>query len=335
MIPQLNRRNHFDGENNHVPTPARNSKNGKVHKPVKRYRKLQQAAESTQAFELIKNTYRNAIEYRTIPAQVRGIILLVGSFTCALVLMACELFFSAILSNDHAIAGFDYFLLSLVGLMGIGSILLFWLAVRLEIFRPIDEPVIFDRANRKVYLIAREVAPGFGGLFKSWPVRAYEYDWNRIEAEYQITISTTGSTMTTWHTLLFIVKSTASDKQTIGTFNVANPILLSESTVGPFWEHIRRFMEEDGPHLPLGENRTFLEVPTSLWQSMGAVGPFGPNYFYWWKEHPFYSVLMHLFIPFFLPLCSAWGLMNWISYLTAIDVQWPNEVEAAIGQAIQ
>ncbi len=177
------------------------------------------------------------------------------------------------------------------------------------------------------------MAPGWRGLFKSWPVRAYEYKWKLIDAEHRMTTTTAGSTRTNWHSLLFIVRNSASNDRAIGTFHVAPPTLLCESTVGPFWEHIRRFMEEDGPHLPPGETRTYLEVPTSLWQSMGAVGPFGPNYFYWWKNHPFYSVVMHVFIPFILPMCFAWAITNWLSYLTAIEVQWPHEVEAAIGPA--
>ncbi|MEJ7806377.1 MAG: DUF6708 domain-containing protein [Telluria sp.] len=288
-----------------------------------------------QAIELIKNTYKNAIEYRTIPSQLRGVMLLFGVLTSGLVLKGGWDFYSEIIDRDGQVGTFFYVLFSIIALMGLCGLLLLLLTIRLELFRPIDEPVLFDRLNRKVYLIARAVEPGWRGLFKPWPVRAYEYDWNLIDAEYQLTISTTGSTVTTWHTLLFIVRCSASDHRTIGSFNVANPVLLSESTVGAFWEHIRRFMEEDGPHLPPGETKTYLEVPASLWQSMGTVGPFGPNYVHWWKNHPFYNFVIHLFIPFTLPVFVAWGIMNWLSYLTATDVQWPHEVEAAVGPACQ
>ena len=242
--------------------------------------------------------------------------------------------FSSNILSDEKVAMFDYFLLSFIVLIVLCGLLVFLLTIRLELFRPIDEPVIFDRKNRKVYVIARAVAPGWRGLFESWPICAYEYIWDLIDAEYQMTISTTGSTMTTWHNLLFTAKNNSSDDRTIGSFHVANPILLSESTVGPFWEHIRRFMEEEGPHLPPGEVKTYLEVPTSLWQSMGAVGPFGPNYFHWWKNHPFYSSIIHLFIPFTLPVLLVWGFMNWLSYRTATDLQWPLEVQTAVGPAI-
>ena len=282
MQPPLIRHGQFLRKISPTNTTDQRSKNAKVHKPVTRYRKSRKVAESVHAFQLIKKTYEDAIEYRTIPAQVRGIILLFGCIIGAIALWFGWAFFSSVIS-DGKIKTSEYFLLSVVEPAALCGVLLLVLSIRLELFRPIDEPVIFDRKHRKVYLIARAVAPGVFGMFKSWPIRAYEYDWDLVDAEHQLTISTTGSTVTTWHALLFTVRNSASDNRIIGTFTVANPVLLGESTVGPFWEHIRRFMEEDGLHLPPGEARTFLEVPTSLWQSMGAVGPFGPNYFHWWK----------------------------------------------------
>ena len=330
MLPPLVRHGQFNGTPNPKKTGVRSSKKTKVYKPVTRYKKSRQAAETVNALGLISTTYKNAIEYRTIPSHVRGLSLFLGTIIGGLSVWCGWKFFSMFLDHGSLHIA-EYILLSMVALTVLFGLMVFVFALRVELFRPIDEPVIFDREHGKVFLIGRAVAPGLSGLFKSWPVRAYEYKWKLIDAEYHMKTTTTGSTRTTWHSLLFIVRSSASNDKAIGTFHVAPPTLLCESTVGPFWEHIRRFMEEDGPHLPPGETRTYLEVPTSLWQSMGAVGPFGPNYFYWWKNHPFYSVVFHLFSPFIFPMCTAWAIMNWLSYLTAIDVQWPHEVAAAVG----
>lgn len=334
MIPPLIRHGCFDGEPSPSASPSRDARNPRVNKPVTRYRKAHSASESVHAFDLIKETYKNAIEYRTIPAQLRGVILLFGFLTGVLAVGIGWKFFSSILSEDGEIAIFDYLLLSVIVLVVLCGQVIFLLTIRLELFRPIDEPIIFDRKNRKVYCVTRAVAPGWIGIFKPWPIRAHEYDWDLLGAEYQMTISTTGSTMTTWHTLLFIVRNSNSDDRAIGSFHVANPMLLSESTVGPFWEHIRRFMEEDGPHLPPGESKTYLEVPSTLWQSMGVIGPFGSNYGHWWKNHLFYTLLFHVLIPLTFPVFLTWGIMNWLSYKTATTNQWPHEVEAAIGPAI-
>ena len=331
MIAQLIRQGDFYDKVNPMAATANNSK---IYKPVTQYRKKKVAADSVHAFELIKETYENAIEYRTIPAQARGLILLFGFVSGFIALWFGWAMASNILSDKGEIGMFNYFALSIVFGMVLIGLFIFLLGIRLELFRPIDEPIIFDRENRKIYRISRAAAPGWKGLCKPWPIHAFEYDWNSVDIEYQLTISTTGSTLTTWHTLLFIVKQKTAYNAALESFSVANPILLSETTIAPFWEHIRRFMEENGPHLPPGEIKTFLEVPKSLWQSMGAVGPFGPNYFHWWKNHSFYSFTMHLFFPLVFPFCFAWAITNWLSYLTAVDIEWPTEVKIAIGSSI-
>ena len=65
-------------------------------------------------------------------------------------------------------------------------------------------------------------------------------------------------------------------------FTVGNSMALGPTTVPMLWEHIRRFMEEDGEGAPADEPLLVFERPTSLWQSMGVVSPFGPKFFWWW-----------------------------------------------------
>ena len=45
-------------------------------------------------------------------------------------------------------------------------------------------------------------------------------------------------------------------------------------------------------------------------------------------------MLFHVMFPLFLPMFLLWGLFNWLSYRTAIPVQWPKEVRDAVGLAI-
>ncbi len=204
---------------------------------------------------------------------------------------------------------------------------------RLELFCPQDEPVIFDRKHRKVYRLFRETHPGIKGLFKRWPMRACEYEWDLIDVEHNAVLITTGSTVTRRHSLVFIVRRSASDPTIIDSFNIGNPMLLGEQTVAPVWEHIRRFMEEDGSHLPPGEALAPAEGPKTLWQSLGAVGPVGPNYRQWWRDNPGIMVIMHLMFPLFLPLFLFTGFFNWLSNKTAIKVAWPHEVTQRVGPA--
>lgn len=67
---------------------------------------------------------------------------------------------------------------------------------------------------------------------------------------------------------------------------------------------------------------------------MGAVGPLGPDYFRYGKNHAITMIFFHVAVPLFLPLFLVWGVCNWLSYKTAIPVQWPKEVLDAVGNPI-
>ena len=71
----------------------------------------------------------------------------------------------------------------------------------------------------------------------------------------------------------------------------------------------------------------------TLWESLGAVGPIGPDYVTKWKTESGSMILYHVLFPLFMPMFLLWGFLNWLSYKTAFDVQWPsavvNEVESS------
>jgi hypothetical protein len=100
--------------------------------------------------------------------------------------------------------------------------------------------------------------------------------------------------------------------------------MLSEQTVPCIWEHIRRFMEEQGPQLLPGETLAPSPAPKNFWYSF--QGSFGPNYFQWWRESPVVMLFFHIAFPIFGPMALFWGLGNWFSYKTSISVKWPEEV---------
>ena len=161
-------------------------------------------------------------------------------------------------------------------------------------------------------------------------MRAAEYEWDLVDVEHNAELYTTGSTVDRRHALLFLVRKSATDPTIIDSFNVGSSFELHESTLSAVWEHIRRFMEEDGPHLPPGEALADEAPPETLWQSMGTVGPFGPRYMIWWREHRVSMVLFHLLAPVTVPMFVLWGFLNWLSYCTAIKAQWHPEVLSAI-----
>jgi hypothetical protein len=294
---------------------------------IKRYQKHEVGADVPISFGLIKARYSDSIEYTGIPKGIRGLIMTAGLITVSMPLAACIMFITDIL-REGIHRPFDAFIfLILIFFLGVGAYLALR-SIRLDLFRPEDEPIIFDRKHRKVYRIFRETYPGAAGILKHWPMRAAEYDWDLIDVEHNATLTTTGSTIMRYHTLIFIVRKSATDPTVIDSFNVGNGMQLGEQTVPAVWEHIRRFMEEQGPHLPPGE-KVVLPPSQSFLQSVIST-PFWPQYRRWWKEQDGLMILGHLLFPVFLPAFLLWVLFNWLNYKTASSIEWPQEVLDAI-----
>lgn len=302
---------------------------GNVSGIVKRYRKGESAAPKPISLLLIKRTFAQSIEYSGIPARLRGLMIFFGLL--ALAVSGGGGYMILMVAIKGGFARSIHFLDLVMGtfFIAVGCYMLIKSA-RLELFRPEDEPIIFDRKNRKIYRLFRETHPGIIGTFRHWPMRAAEYEWDLVDVEHNAEVFTTGSTVDRRHALLFLVRRSATDPTIIDSFNVGSSFELSEPTLPAVWEHIRRFMEEGGPHLPQGEELADEAPPETLWASMGVVGPFGPKYMIWWREHPVSMVLFHLLAPVTVPMFVFWGFLNWLSYCTAIKVQWPPEVLTAV-----
>jgi hypothetical protein len=298
---------------------------GKISGIVKRFSKSCKAAENPTALGLLKHKFSEAIEFTGISHEVRGLIAFMGLIAATIGLGFGQMLFFEMLDRglDRTINKIFVAIAVVFIVLGIYVLLR---AIRHEFFRPEDEPIIFDRSRQKVYRFFREVNPGVTGLFKYWPIHAAEYEWHLIDVEHNAILLATGSTITRSHSLTFIVRRSSTDPTIIDDFGVGNTIQLGESSVAPLWEHIRRFMGENGPHLPNGETVIKDRAPTTLWESMGAVGPIGPGYFEKWKTQRGTMVLYHLLFPLFLPMFLLWGFLNWLSYKTATAVQWPTEI---------
>lgn len=309
---------------------------GEITGVIKRYEKSDRTPYRPQALGWIKAVYGDAIEYTSVTKELKGL-----AFFWALV-YGLGIGGVGLWCGSQAIGWarwedwYDVFSLVVgVGMITGGmlfGIFFFSFFMRAELFRPADMPVIFDRKHRKVYRLFRDEQSGWRGVLKPWPLLACEYDWDLIDAEHHGDLYTTGGTISRNHFLMFLVRKAPDDPNIIDSFQIASANVLSKELTDAVWEHIRRFMEENGPHLPApDEPLASMEAPTNWWQSLGAVGPFGPNYFHFWRDSPGITLLHHLLFPLFGPMLFIWGTGNWLSYKTAIPVAWPQKVLAAIG----
>jgi hypothetical protein len=208
---------------------------------------------------------------------------------------------------------------------------------RKDFFRPLDLPILFDRERRKVYWLDQWPPGGLMAMFKRWPIRYTECDWDTLVPEHHVSTYTTGTSAHQQHSLGLMVPHASpeaaaqSNTPFADGFMLGNPMTLSELTTPALWEHLRRYMNEGGPPLPLGESVCDVQPPTTLWQSLGAVSFFGPGYVMRWKTQPFMAGFMHLCSPLFLPLAILMACTNWLSYKTAFAPQWPAGVRERLG----
>ncbi len=326
---------------------------------VNRFKKNVRAADIPQAYGWIKSIYRDAIEYSGMKRPAEGMIM-AGAF---LGLLGAGLTF-----------GGGVFLLCLFNADWFGvlaSAVMFvmgWVAVSWTIVMPIrrvwhaprDLPIVFDRKHRKVYRILLDTQPGLKGLYKPWPVRAVAYDWDLLDAEHDVRTVGSAATVTQLHRLVFVVRKSADDPTIIDHFEIGNGMTQGEPMIAPMWEHIRRFMETGGPHLPHPTEPldSRLDEKPTWWQACGEAGPFGNRYGWWWKNHPVLTAFYHVIVLFSLAftvdgffrmhgdlnalggLLGTWIIVSinwgqgtgiWLQAHTSRLYDWPPEVKDAIG----
>lgn len=310
---------------------AASSREPRDHGIVKRFSRVESAASHVSSLCMIKQTYPDAIEYTAIARGTRGAIMLIGLVASAFAFSVAYFGSHDLWDNDHY-GFFEYQIFTFSLIFVLVGIYQGVKAVRLELFRPQDEPTIFDRKNRKVYRIYREAYSGWRGLFAHWPLKRAEHDWDLIDAEHHAAVMTTGSTVTRLHGLIFLVRKSSTDPTPVDSFAIGNGMQMGEITVPAVWEHIRRFMEEGGPHLPPNETLQPYRQPTTFWQCMAAPFPSLSQLRAWWPDELPMMLMGLVFSPIILPIMVVLGVFTWLAHLTSISVSWSPEVLQAIGE---
>ena len=293
----------------------------------------------------IRGVYPHAIEYTTFDKSVRGVAFLLGAgiMTGGAGFGGVLIFLDAVHLRDRGLPWLD------VLISGAASVVFLAIALfalvhygRREFFRPLDLPIVFDRQRRKVYRLDQTPPLSLLASLKPWPIRYIESDWDDIVAEHGVVTFTTGSSTHRQHTLALMVRNknpgdfkgpitpTNTPPYADG-FGLGDPKTLSEFTTPRVWEHLRRYMNENGPALPPGETLADTTVPVTWWDSLGAVSVFGPGYVKRWYSNWGWMTVMHLLSPLMLPLAILMACTNWLSYKTAYPVAWPQEVLDKIG----
>jgi hypothetical protein len=299
---------------------------------LKVFDKRVSASDRPTGFSLIKRTYVSAIEYTGKAPGTGGMMMFLGLLGGGLCISG--VLWALLPDSGQPKAAADTIIDLVFGVpIFVFSLYYAILCFRMELFRPIDEPTIFDRENRKIYRLYSERVPGIRGLFVRWPIKTAEYDWDDMDAEHHASVIANSATISRAHALVFKVRPGREEKYPADSFTIGSTLQMSEQSVPAVWEHIRRFMEERGPHIPPGERTGEMKRDTSLSGCIRRTALYGRNFKSWWASSRALTILALIFAPVVYPTLALLGFFTWLGYKTAIRADLPAEVYNAIGRA--
>lgn len=303
---------------------------------IRRYDKHERTSARPRTLGQLRHIYADAIEYTGMRIEVDGMALA----------LAATLGLPPVLVAVWAGMGMDVWG-ALARLSGTEALLIFGLSACMTwlgfwfcsdfldgLFFALEElPVIFDRKHRKVYRLLPDEGTGFWNVLRRRPLVACEYDWDLIDVEgsSRPSASLYG---TNEYSLAFWVRTSRGDGRVIDVFHIGvrDP---KGGKLDPMWEHIRRFMEEEGPAWPdPAETLARPAAPRTWWGSLRMTGEHAPLFLHDARRSPLRALAL---LPLFLlglPFRLLWGTGDYLKGKTRVLVRWPAPVLERIGQPV-
>ncbi len=153
----------------------------------------------------------------------------------------------------------------------------FSLLFRVLILMPSDFPVVFNKRSGEVWVVVPKM-PSFLRMFELHPVKFECYGWASLKPRvYRFLEVTQGVSSARWTYILTLVFGRESDPgQVACEMNIGFKGWGDDFELLRLWEHIRRYMNDDGPALSDGDKfKTFStrRLPDFPDEVMAALGP--------------------------------------------------------------
>jgi hypothetical protein len=201
------------------------------------------------------------------------------------------------------------------------------------------QPVLVNRGLGQVHVFVGQMLPWWQWFWKLWGRSGWEvqtYDWRCIRAEViQFTIFA-GQVPRRESALVFAVTDAPGSNKVIQRFGVGPTSAYGDiDSMLRRWEHIRRFMQGEGPVWVAGDVK-FQDFAVSFWDAATFLQPlFNPmfkdlreNPHHWWWIWPL-GVAALIGLPLTVPM----GLVRWLSYKLNAEPVWPKDVLQSLGGA--
>ncbi|MDA5341856.1 DUF6708 domain-containing protein [Stenotrophomonas maltophilia] len=158
-------------------------------------------------------------------------------------------------------------------LFGVGG---FSVLFRILVMMPSDFPVIFNRKTKDVW-VAVPSMPSFVRIFELHPLRFERHSWGSLRPRtYRVLEVTAGMSSARWTYILTMVFGCEDDPAKVASeVNIGFKGWGDDFELLQLWEHIRRYMNDQGPALDQGEKfKTFStgRLPTFPDEAMAALG---------------------------------------------------------------
>ena len=191
-------------------------------------------------------------------------------------------------------------------------------------------PVLFDRAAGKVHVFFDQTL-----LFRwlpLWGGGKYEietYDWSCLRGQVTRSRVFTGNTAQELASLSCVVVRGPQDPTVVAQFEVGGSTnALAVQLLLDRWEHVRRFMEHEGPLFVQDDGPYVPPATQSLWGALCWGQPLiGPG-----RHAPSVGmVLAQIFTAFFVWFTVPFGLVGWLCFHIKDKPKWPAEILASVG----
>jgi len=269
--------------------------------------------------------YPNGISFIDQMGALDGYLTIIGGYGLILSFCFCYM--------DFAQTTFDYVTVIFL-LLGIGCFFI----VRSDSVGYHYQPVLFDRAAQKIHVFVDEGIT----IRKFWqlvpPSHIDTWDWACARAEIvEFVVLGGGGIPRPNYGLVCAITDQPGSSKVVARFGVGISAIYASDSMVQRWEHIRRFMNKDGPHLVPGDSLFLDESTINLWAALTFGQPLlGTGSRGYWTGEEFYG-MWFLTIPaglmflILLPFSAAAGLMRWLSHAAKRAPAWPKDILASIG----
>lgn len=299
-------------------------------KPKRVLKRKVRSADKARATGVVRAVFPFAIEVGGLVARVKGLGVMGG--LVAFVAASMQAF--VVFVWDPPKSGLDGFTVFFYFMTGSATLLFSVIGLcffRSDLFAYRDEPLLFDRQNRKVHVFRHERR--WRKPFSAWPARVTTYAWDNVTGEVHGGVQPIGASTVAVRYRLFGVVKDGEGRQSADKEErfIIGPEESSVSDCVARWEHIRRYMEENGPAVSeqddLKYDRRFSHrqaLAIGLWVLHEG---FYDNF----AQRPTWPVLGTVLQILLLPLCLLIALASWLARASSRDPRWPREVLESLG----